>query len=89
MTVLDALTILEAATLECEQRDIYTPELREALDFLQSRIRANWLIPQFRYHAHLNGKNEIDKKAQQQCLRAIFPSIRESVRELLGKPPGG
>ena len=35
MTVLDALAILEAATLESKQRDIYTPEVREALDFLQ------------------------------------------------------
>jgi hypothetical protein len=91
MTVLDALAILEAATLECKQRDIYTPELKEALDFLQSRIRANWLIPQFRYHAQLNGKNEIDldKEAQHECLRAIFSGIRESVKELLGKPPDG
>ena len=51
MTVLAALTILESATLECRQRDIYTRELREVLDFLQPRIRPEWLIPQFRYHA--------------------------------------
>ena len=31
MTVLDALAILEAATLECKQRDIYTPEVKEAM----------------------------------------------------------
>ena len=60
MTVLDALAILEAATLECKQRDIYTPAVREALDFLQPRIRPQWLIQQFRYHAQLNGKNEVD-----------------------------
>jgi len=57
MTVLDALAILEAATLECKQRDIYTPEVREALDFLQSHVRLEWLIPQFRYHAQLNKKS--------------------------------
>ena len=87
MTVLDALAILEAATLECKQRHIFTPELREALDFLQPRIRPEWLIPQFRYHAQLNGTNEIDvdKEAQQQALRAILPRIRESVKELPGK----
>ena len=28
MTVLEALAILESATLECKQRDIYTPEVR-------------------------------------------------------------
>jgi hypothetical protein len=87
MTVLDALAILEVATLECKQRDAYTPEVREALDFLQPRIRLEWLIPEFRYHAQLNEKNEVDldKEAQQQALRAIFPSIRESVKDLLGK----
>jgi hypothetical protein len=81
MTVLDALAILEAATLECKQRDIYTPEVKEALDLLQQRIWPEWLIPQFRYHARLNETNEIDldKDAQQQALRAIFPCIRESV----------
>ena len=87
MTVLAALAILEAATLECRQRDIYTRELREALDFLQPRIRPEWLIPQFRYHAQLNDNNEVDvdKEAQQQALRRIFPRIRESVKDPLGK----
>jgi hypothetical protein len=87
MTVLDALAILEDATSECKQTDIYTPEVREALDFLQPRIRPEWLIPQFRYHAQLNEKNEIDldKEAQQQALRQIFVRIRESVKDLPGK----
>ena len=87
MTALIALAILQAATLECRQRDIYTPELREALNFLQPRIRPAWLISQFRYHAQLNGRNEIDvdKEAQQQTLRAIFSLIRDSVKELPGK----
>lgn len=89
MTVLDALAILEAATLESEKRDINTPEVREALDFLESRIRPEWLIPQFRYHARLNVKDQVYvdlvKKAQQQALLAIFPVIHESVKDLLGK----
>jgi hypothetical protein len=89
MTVLDALAILEAATLECNQRDIYTAEVREALDFLQSHIRLEWLIPQFRYHAQLNKKNQVDKEAQQQALRAIFPVIRELAKDLLGKQRSG
>jgi len=33
MTVLEALVILEAATLECKKREADTPELRAALDF--------------------------------------------------------
>jgi hypothetical protein len=89
MTVLDALAILEAATLECKQKDIYTPEVREALDFLQSHIRLEWLIPQFRYHAQLNEENQVDKDAQQQALRAIFPVIRELAKDLPGKQRSG
>ena len=91
MTVLDALAILEAATLERKQRDIYTPEVREAIDLLQPRIRPEWLISHFRYHAQLNEKNEIDlnKEAQQQALRAIFPVIRELAKDLPGKQRSG
>jgi hypothetical protein len=87
MTVLDALAILEAAVLECKQRDIYTSEVREALNFLEPRIWPEWLIPQYRYHAQLNEKNEIDldKEAQEKALRAIFPRIRESAKEPLEK----
>jgi hypothetical protein len=90
MTVLDALAILEAATLECKQRDIYTREVREALDCLQSHVRHEWLIQQFRYHAQLNERNEVDvdKEAQQQALRAIFSYIHESVKDPLGNCPG-
>jgi len=33
MTVLEALGILEAATLECKKREMDTSELRAALDF--------------------------------------------------------
>ena len=87
MTVLDALAILEAATLGCKQRDTYTPEVREALDVLESHIRLEWLIPQFRYHAQLNEKNQKDKEAQEQTLRAIFSVIRELTKDLLGKQP--
>jgi hypothetical protein len=91
MTVLDALSILEDTTLEGKQRDIYTPELREALDFLEPRVWRDWLIPQFRYHAKLNEKNEIDvnNEAQEQTLRVIFRRIRESVKDPVGKQRRG
>ena len=35
MRILEALAILEAATLECKKREVDTPELRDALDFLE------------------------------------------------------
>jgi len=50
MTVLEALPILEAATLECKMREVDTPELRAALDFLEPHIQPARLIPQFRHN---------------------------------------
>jgi hypothetical protein len=87
MTVLDALAILEDATSLCKQRDIYTPELREALNFLEQRVWPDWLIPRLRYHARLNGV-DVNKEAKQQALRAILHRIRESVKDPLGKQRG-
>ena len=50
MTVLEALAILEAAVLECKKRNVDTPEVRAALDFLEPYIGPQWLIPQYRDH---------------------------------------
>jgi hypothetical protein len=52
MTVLQALATLEAAVLECKERDIDTPEVKAALDLLEPYIRPAWLIPQFRHLPH-------------------------------------
>ena len=85
MKILEALAILEAATLECKKREVDTPELRAALDFLESHIQPAWLIPQFRHN--LDGEQEHDyptREGQQQVFRVTFPDIRDSVRELLG-----
>jgi hypothetical protein len=82
MTVSEALAILESATVECKKRDINTPEVMEALDLLEPHIRPEWLIPQFRYHLDRDPSVEVD---QEQVLRATFPGIRQSVRDLLGK----
>jgi hypothetical protein len=79
----EALAILESATVECKKRDINTPEVRAALDLLEPHIRPEWLIPQFRYH--LDPSVEVDKEGQQQVLRATFPGIRKSVKDLLEK----
>jgi hypothetical protein len=81
----EALTILESATLECMKRDINTPEVRDALDLLEPHIRPEWLIPQFRYHLDRDPSVEADKEGQQQVLRATFPRIRKSVKDLLEK----
>jgi hypothetical protein len=74
MIVLDALAILEAATLECKKRDINTPAVRDVLSLLEPHIRPEWLIPQFRFNV-LDGYagNDADGEAQQQALRVAFP----------------
>jgi hypothetical protein len=84
MTVLEALAILEAGVLECKKRDIDTPEMREALDFLEPHIYPKWLIPQYRDHALDHDRtHEYGLEGQQQVLRATFPGIRDCVRVLL------
>ena len=86
MTVLEALATLESATLECKQRDIDTPEIRETLTLLEPHVQPEWLISQFRYHVQRYGQQHWwELEAQQQVLCAIFPRIRESVKELIGK----
>jgi len=83
MTVLEALATLEAATRECKQRDINTPEVREALDSLDRYVWPKWLVPQFRLVASDGyGQSDVDPEDQQQVLRATFPGIRDAVREL-------
>jgi len=42
MTVLEARAILEAGVLECTKRSDDTPEVREALDFLEPHIQPEW-----------------------------------------------
>jgi hypothetical protein len=81
----EALAILESATVECKKRDINTPEVRAALDLLGPHIRPEWLIPQFRYHLDRDPSVDVDKEGQQQVLRATFPRIRKSVKDLLKK----
>ena len=86
MTILEALAILEAATLECKKREADTPELRAALDLLEPHVQPAWLIPQFRHT--LDGDREREyalREGQQQIFRVTFPGIRNSVRMVIGK----
>ena len=84
MTVLKALAILEAAVLECKQRNVDTPEVREALDFLEPHIRPTWLVPQYRHALDGHGDQGYEREGQQQVLRPSFEGIRDSVRDALG-----
>jgi hypothetical protein len=84
MTVFKALAILEAAVLECKKRDINTPEVTAALDFLEPHIRPAWLIPQYRHALDRHRDLDYNREGQQQVLRPSFDGIRDSVRGLLG-----
>ena len=79
MTVLKALAILEATVLECKKRDINTPKVREALDFLEPHIRPTWLVPQYRHELDEPGDQGYEREGQQQVLRPSFDGIRDSV----------
>src|SRR5262245_38833366 len=85
MTVSEALAFLESATLECQKRDIDTPEVMEALNLLEPHIQPPWLIPQFRYHLDREPSVEVNREIQKQVLRATFSGIRNSVRAIIGK----
>jgi hypothetical protein len=63
MTALEALAILEAATLECKKREADTAELRAGLDFLEPHIQPAWLIAQFRHN--LDGEREHEYAARE------------------------
>jgi hypothetical protein len=84
MTALEALATLESPVLECKQRNINTPEVKEALDLLEPYIWPKLLARQFRYEVSDGyGNNDVDRENRQQVLRATFPGIREAVRVLL------
>jgi len=85
MTALKALAILEAAVLECKKRNINTLEVRDALNFLEPHTQPPWLILQYRNALDSDWTTDVGREGQQQVLRATFPGIRSSVKELLGK----
>jgi len=82
MRVLEALTILEEATLDCKIRAIDTPEVQAALGVLQPYCRPKWRITGFRDHLQAHDKGP-DREGQQQVLRVYFAGIYDNVRQLL------
>jgi hypothetical protein len=90
MGIIDALRILEAATIECKTRDVGTPEVREALDVLAPYCRPEWRVTGFRGHLKAAEEFGAGGEGQQQNLRVCFAGIHANVRKLLtsqiGKP---
>lgn len=88
MRILEALRILEDATLECKRRPIDTPAVREALNLLEPYCSPPWLVPQFRNN--LKATKTPDallvgavREGQQQVLRVTFRGIYANVRWLI------
>ena len=62
-------------SLGVQEKDVDTPEVKAALDFLEPYVRPQWLIPQYRDHVLDHARtNEVDLEGQQQVLRATFPA---------------
>jgi hypothetical protein len=83
MRVLEALRILEAATLNCKKHSIDTPEVNQALDVLEPYCRPEWRVAGFRHSLEPCGDSGNDREGQQQVLRVYFAGIHGSVRKLL------
>src|SRR4029453_118703 len=84
MNIFEALAILESAVLECKKRNVNTPAAIEALDLLAPYVRPKLVVAQFRHHIARERDNDHEKEGQRQVLRATFPSIPNSVKELIG-----
>ena len=85
MTIIEAITILEIATVECRSKDVDTPAVNQALNFVELYVRPEWVVPQFRYHLRRLGNSAIDIGDQQGILSAIFSIISDCVKDLVRK----
>jgi len=84
MRILDALKILEAATLESKERNIDTPEVYEALDVLAPYCHPKWRVDGFRDSLRpIRRDMGLELEGQQQMLRVYLSGIYDSVRKLL------
>ena len=83
MRVLEALKILEEATLDSKKRAIDTRDVRQALDVLDPYCAPKWRVAGFRDHLRPHRQDGVELEGQQQILRAYFDGIYKNVRQLL------
>jgi hypothetical protein len=82
--LLEALNILESATIDCKHRNIDTPEVTEALDVLAPYCKPDWRVIGFRNSLRPHpGQFGPDVEGQQQILRVYFGGIHSCIRGLL------
>jgi hypothetical protein len=83
MRVLEALKILEEATLDSKKRAIDTRDVRQALGVLDPYCAPKWRVAGFRDHLRPHTQDGVELEGQQQILRAYFDGIYKNVRQLL------
>src|SRR6266496_3681786 len=83
MRVLEALKILEEATVDSKKRAIDTRDMRQALDVLDPYCAPKWRVAGFRDHLRPHTQDGVELEGQQQILRAYFDGIYKNVRQLL------
>jgi len=82
--VLEALRILEEATIDCKTRSIDTPEVRDALDVIAPYCKPKWKVEGFRNCLKPSLRQHgLDLEGQQQNLRVYFRGIYGNMRGLL------
>ena len=85
MTIIEAITILEIATVDCRNKDVNTPAVNQALNVVELYVSPEWVVPQFRYHLRRLGNSAIDIADQQAVLSAMFSIINDCVKDLVRK----
>ena len=83
MTIIEAITTLEIATVECRNKNVDTPAVNQALNVVELYVRPEWVVPQFRYHLRRLGNSAIDIEDQHAVLSATFCIINDCVKELV------
>jgi hypothetical protein len=90
MTFLEALTILDAAILECKKRDIDTPEVKNALDLLERS--AARIVCDGKRNCHGEGTQSLNRNilpfVDQGATYTVNPDCSGSIKvDLVGNQP--
>ena len=90
MTFLEALTILDAAILECKKRDIDTPEVKNALDLLERS--AARIVCDGKGNSHGEGTQRLNRNilpfVDQGATYTVNPDCSGSIKvDLVGSQP--
>src|SRR4030095_4228547 len=68
-----------------DARDPKGRKILEGLTGTEAVGQPAWLIPQYRNAWIVTGRTDVGREGQQQVLRAAFPDIRSSVKDLVGR----